>query len=86
MAHGFPVSKTQQMVLDKLGLKAMDFAEAEHIFENAGITVTSKRVGRIVEPEIGIIVCGGITVWGEGDEVVEMTGAVNLTPLSQWMK
>jgi len=54
MARNYPVGKAQQMVLDKLGLKANDFSEAKRIFDELGITVGSKRQGRSSVPVVTV--------------------------------
>jgi hypothetical protein len=88
MAHkSFPVGKAQQMVLDALGIEATDWNEAKAAFEEIGITVNSKRVGRGVEPEI-IVDSGhrsGFDDNGEGWQA-DITFDRDLSPVEQWIK
>lgn len=48
----FPVGVAQKQVLDQLGLTAGSFQEAEQIFSERGIVVTSIREGKTVKAVI----------------------------------
>jgi hypothetical protein len=84
--RSYPVGSAQQKVLDALGLTAADHSEASRIFENLGITVSSRREGRASVPVVReVFTGGGFNAYGEGEEV--FGGAkVDLSKVSQWMK
>ena len=87
MAAGFPVGKTQKIVLDALGITGVAwFGQAEQKFEDLGIIVTSKRVGRGVEPRITVKsrMVGGFTEDGDGDSWREYAD-VDLSAVQQWI-
>ena len=85
MAKDYPVGKAQQMVLDALGIKASGYSEAERIFSDLGIKVTSKRVGRSSVPVVTDDRGGAFNADGEG----ETWGGANaevLAKVKQWME
>jgi hypothetical protein len=65
----YPVGKAQQMVLDALGVKRASFAGAEMYFEEIGIVVSSKRVGRSSVPVVRLKnrYASAMTEEGEGE-------------------
>lgn len=65
----YPVGKAQQVVLSALGVTRHTFAGAEAYFEEIGIVVSSKRVGRSSVPVVRIKdrYNGGFTSEGDGD-------------------
>lgn len=65
----FPVGVAQQKVLDALGETASDWGQAERIFDEYGITVRAKRVGRISVPVVTLHPRsgGGFNEHGEGE-------------------
>ena len=88
MAHkGFPVGKTQAMVLNALGLNADSFQAADALFAEYGLTVSSKRVGRSVEPEIRLLphTGGSRNEYGEGDSWANSYKPIDLAPVEKWI-
>lgn len=87
MAKDYPVGSAQEKVLNALGLTATGFSDAERIFNEIGIEVTSKRVGRSSEPVITekSSTRGG---WNSGDgESYEVNYKdADLSKIAQWMK
>lgn len=88
-AHEFPVGKAQQQVLDALNLSARSFQDAERIFAAHGLTVSTKRAGRISVPvirqldsEIGGWELGGYS--GSSERVRYQQ--IDLTPVAQWVE
>lgn len=88
MAKAFPTSVAQDKVLAALNMTATDFADAERIFSEIGIGVTSKRVGRSSEPVVSRkdSYGGGWNVDGDGESYKISYKDTDLTPLAQWMK
>jgi len=82
MAHGYPIGKAQATVLNALGREANDFAEAERIFAEIGIQVTSKR-GVPVVKKIGLV--GYFGADGEADVFDTADKNVDYAVLAQWM-
>lgn len=84
----YPTSATQEKVLNAIGMTATDFTEAERIFAEIGIIVTSKRIGRSSEPVITRkdAYDGGWNAGGDGAEYKISYKDIDLTPLAQWMK
>ena len=84
----YPISKTQKMVLDALNLTANDFSDADRIFADHGIVVSSKRVGRATEPVVSRLAShgGGWNPGGDGEEYTVNYKSIDLAPISQWMK
>lgn len=64
----YPVGKAQQIVLDSLNITATGYSDAERIFKNLGLIVTSKREGRRSVPSITVLprIEGGFNAAGEG--------------------
>ena len=85
--RNYPVGKAQQMVLDALNLTARDFSEANRIFENLGIVVSSKRQGRRSVPVITVKdrLGGAFNAAGEGVEYREYAD-VDLSAVAQWVE
>ncbi len=82
-----PVGKAQQQVLEALGLTASDFSEANQKFNELGIVVSSKRVGRNSEPVITVKETdfGGWNPGGDGESY--STGrTADLSAVKQWIK
>ena len=88
MAHSYPTSKTQEKVLTALGLTANDFTDAERIFSEIGISVSSKRVGRSTEPVISRLAAygGGWNAGGDGESYEISYKQIDLSLISQWMQ
>lgn len=84
----YPVGATQEKVLNALNMTATDFTDAERIFAEIGIEVTSKRIGRATEPVISrkSTYGGGWSEGGDGEEYQISYKDIDLTPLTQWMK
>lgn len=84
----YPISKTQKMVLDALNLTANDFSDADRIFADHGIVVSSKRVGRATEPVVSRLAShgGGWNVGGDGESYKISYKGIDLTAISHWMK
>jgi len=82
----YPVGKAQSMVLKALGKSAATFVEAERIFEELGLVVTSKRQGRETVPVVTVKdrLGGGMTEYGEG-ETYEAYPEFDTTPIAQWI-
>lgn len=84
----FPVGKAQKQVLDALGLTANTHAEAVKIFEEIGIAVSSKRVGRTSKPAIKMLdtTRGGFSADGDGyaDEITHKE--IDFAPVAQWIE
>lgn len=87
MAKDYPVGSAQEKVLNALGLTATGFSDAERIFGELGIEVTSKRVGRSSEPVVSELNSygGGWNVGGDGESYKISYKDTDLTPLAQWM-
>ena len=83
----YPVGATQQKVLSALGLTASDFSEAEKIFSDFGIEVSSKRVGRATEPVIKMksTTIGGWNVGGDGSAAQRKFKDLNVSAIAQWI-
>lgn len=64
-----PVGVAQKKVLDALGLTAENWRKAEEMFEDLGIGVRSKRVGKTSVPVVTIFPRsgGGFNQDGEGE-------------------
>ena len=88
MAHNYPTSVAQDKVLAALGMTAVDYPDAERIFSEIGIEVTSKRVGRSSEPVVSKLTAygGGWNAGGDGESYKISYKDTDLTPLAQWMK
>lgn len=83
----YPVSATQQKVLNALGMTAMDFQDAEKVFDAIGIEVSSKRVGRSTEPVIRMKsrFGGGWNAGGDGSAWSNTHKQADLDTISQWI-
>ena len=80
-------SKTQDMVLKALGLSASSYGQAEKMFEEHGIIVASKRVGRSVQPEIRMReTSGGGFIAGEGSSYDINYKPLDTEKIKQWIK
>lgn len=90
MTDSYPTGKAQQKVADALGIKVENYTDANEKFAALGLEVSHKRVGRKSVPVVrNIGLGGGLTMWGEGDDIV-IKGAkkstLDLTNISQWME
>jgi len=83
----YPLSKTQEKVLEALGLTAADFSEAEQIFSELGLVVTSKREGRYTVPVIRVLDRhgGGFNAAGEGVAFDQYPDA-DFGAIEQWLE
>lgn len=85
----YPIGKAQQTVLDALGVTKHTFAGAEAYFEEIGIVVSSKRVGRSSIPVVRIKGrhTGGFTTEGDGDSwrAYEDLTTEQITALAPWI-
>lgn len=88
----YTLSKTQQAVLNALGLTAEHWQEAEDIFQERGLSVVAKRQGRQYVPEISLldtVETGGGFNWPGGDgESYEITHnylSIDLSTIEKWM-
>jgi hypothetical protein len=83
----YPVGKAQQTILDKLGIKASGFQDAQKKFDELGITVGSKRVGRTSVPVV-TAQSGGSQRNSGGDYDVWGSPASKetLAKLSEWIQ
>jgi len=81
----YPISKTQKMVLEALGMTAKDYTDADKKFADIGITVRSIRQGRTSVPAITVTgFGGGWTADGDGESWSGAT--VNLDAVRQWIE
>lgn len=87
MAQGYPVGAAQRMVLNALRLTAADFEEANRIFAQHGLEVTSKRVGRSSVPVIRRLAQAGgaFNAYGEGETWQNSFKPVDLAAVAQWL-
>lgn len=88
MAKDYPVGSAQGKVLNALGLTATGFSDAERIFGEIGIEVTSKRLGRTTEPVIAqkSATRGGWNSGGDGESYETNYKDADLSKIAQWMK
>lgn len=88
MASNYPTSVAQNKVLAALGLEASDYAEADRIFADHGLVVSSRRVGRSSEPVITRLdtTAGGWNAGGDGESYSISYRGIDLTPVAQWMQ
>lgn len=82
-----PVGVAQQKVLDALNLTASDWTDAIRKFDEIGITVNSKRVGRSSEPVVSLkeTTRGGWNRGGDGESYTVSYKSVDLSAIAQWM-
>ena len=84
----YPVGKAQQQVIDALGItvKVNGHSHAQQIFDEIGISVSSKRNGRTSVPVVSkTSIGGGFNAYGEGEESFSLSNRVDLSSISQWM-
>lgn len=85
----YPVGKAQSIVLDKLGIKADNASHASDIFDELGIAVSSKRVGRSSVPVVIKKSSGGsygMSVTGDyGDYVPPKWENIDLSAISEYI-
>lgn len=88
MAKDYPVGSAQEKVLNALGLTATGFSDAERIFNEIGIEVTSKRVGRTTEPVVTekSTSRGGWNSGGDGESYEVTYKNADLSKIAQWIK
>lgn len=85
MQKHYPVGVAQAQVLAALGREAANFDEANAIFDELGLLVTSKRLGRSSVPVVRVLDrCDGGFLNGDGDAWTRYP-TVDLTPLRQWI-
>ena len=84
----YPTTKTQQQVLQALGLTARDYTEAERLFQERGLAVTSRREGRSTVPVVQRLAAtdGGWNSGGDGYEYEVAYLPVDMSKLTQWMQ
>jgi hypothetical protein len=82
----YPVGKAQETVLKALGITATGFQDAQQKFNDLGITVGSKRVGRTSVPVVTAKSGGSQANYG-GDYDVWGSAASDetLAKLSEWI-
>lgn len=87
MAKDYPVGKAQKMVLDALGLSADGFTEANQLFSDHGLVVSSKREGKISVPQVHLKETNGgaFNADGEGESWTVSYKNVDLSKIAQWM-
>lgn len=87
MSKDYPVGKAQQMVLDALGLAADGFSEADQLFAEHGLVVSSKREGRASVPVVRLMETagGGWNVGGDGESYSISYKNIDLSKIAQWM-
>ena len=81
----YPVSKTEQMVLDALGMTASSSRDAKDKFQEMGLSVSSKRQGRKTVPAIVVKSrdVGGWTPGGDGWG--SKKDDIDTSAISQWI-
>lgn len=82
----YGVAKYQHMVLEALKAKGVENAnEADSLFDEIGIKVTHKRVGRRTQPVVGVIrQVGGWTK--EGDADYHPLPTRDFSALAEWIE
>jgi hypothetical protein len=87
MSNGYPTTKTQDQVLQALGLTARDYAAAERLFQECGLQVTSRRAGRNTVPVVRKLAAsgGGWNASGDGTAWTNTYQPVDFSKLAQWM-
>lgn len=86
--RSYPMSKAQSMVIAALGFDTDDynFAQAEIIFGELGIIVTSKRQGRKSIPAVAATAdSAGMTAEGDYDVAVNEIDSEVAQLLAEWM-
>lgn len=83
-----PIGVAQEKVLDALGITASDWMDAKQKFDEIGIEVGSRRVGRSSEPVVSRknSYGGGWNPGGDGEEYRISYKSIDLAPVSQWMQ
>lgn len=83
----YPVGKAQQMVLDALNITATGHGDADRIFRDLGLAVSSKRQGRKSVPVITVKdrFGGGFNASGEGVEFRQYPNA-DFSSISKWVE
>ena len=86
----YPVGKAQGDVLAALGIDEKTLnghSHAQQIFDELGIVVGSKRVGRSSVPVVRITtVGGGFNAYGEGEESYTPSKNIDLSAIEQWIE
>lgn len=77
----------QAVILQALGIKANNFAHAKVIFQELGIDVGHKRVGRSSIPVVTKLdrSGGAINIEGDGEIWDDWGPDVNLSAIEEWM-
>mgnify|MGYP001046615292 CR=1 FL=1 len=83
----YPVGKAQQTILDALNITNCNgHSHAQQIFDELGIVVSSKRVGRKSVPVVEkATIGGGFNAYGEGEESYTPSIGIDLSAISEWM-
>lgn len=84
----YPITKTQQMVLEALNLTANGYNEAAKMLEARGIELSGRRVGRSTVPVVRRMTTygGGWNPGGDGAEFEIEYEPVDWSKLAQWME
>jgi hypothetical protein len=84
----YPVGKAQQEVLNALGIsKCNGHSHAQQIFDELGITVSSKREGRKSVPVVSKIGAGGgWNIGGDGEGWDAPSTGIDLSAIEKWME
>lgn len=80
--------KAQQVILDALNIQANNFAHAKVIFQELGIDVGHKRVGRSSVPVVTKLdrSGGAINIEGDGEVWDDWGPDVDLSTIQEWME
>lgn len=83
----YPVGKAQQVILDALNIRNCNgHSHAQQIFDELGIVVSSKRVGRKSVPVVSKTGAGSQrTAYGDYDVWNSPADDIDLSAISEWM-
>lgn len=84
--RAYPLGKTQATVLDALNLTAENFNQAEQIFAELGLIVSSKRQGRQTIPVVEVLdrQSGAFNASGEG-VIFDRYPNLDTQAIEQWI-
>lgn len=84
----YPTGAAQDVILKALNLTANGFSDAERIFAEIGIAVSSKRVGRSSVPVVTRLEThgGGWNAGGDADGYKISYKDVDLSAIAQYMQ
>lgn len=84
--RAYPLSKTQATVLAALNITADNFKQAEQIFAELGLVVSSKRHGRKTIPVVTVLdrQGGAFNASGEG-EIFTKYPNIDTSAIEQWI-